>query len=230
MEEEGDLTIARQRERIDILSSELSQSRVEAAALRAENSSLIDELTASRRRASEGSSGAGGLMRRMSFGSFAGRPAKSSGNFPCGSGKGGGGSMQMLVDANLRLMTENERLQVSAYGLCKSLQTYIKLSKRSRREDQREVEELSRRLEGEPRSSPDPEGEPQDSRPRPGGRSTSTTSSVDPRGGRRTRRRWSASLPRPSRPARRTRCGRRVRWTSSRWRPSSRSGGSSSRP
>ena len=48
MEEEGDLTIARQRERIDILSSELSQSRVEAAALRAENSS---RLTNSRRHA-----------------------------------------------------------------------------------------------------------------------------------------------------------------------------------
>lgn len=56
------------------------------------------------------------------------------------------GSMQMLIDANGKLMQDNKRLEVSVDGLRRSFQSYIKLASQSERSDKEAIDRLQREV------------------------------------------------------------------------------------
>eukprot|EP00579_Thalassiosira_antarctica_P031480 CAMPEP_0202032978 /NCGR_PEP_ID=MMETSP0905-20130828/65809_1 /ASSEMBLY_ACC=CAM_ASM_000554 /TAXON_ID=420261 /ORGANISM="Thalassiosira antarctica, Strain CCMP982" /LENGTH=388 /DNA_ID=CAMNT_0048596861 /DNA_START=68 /DNA_END=1234 /DNA_ORIENTATION=- len=93
----------RQQEKLDKLSSNLSQCEVENEALKAENAILVDELALTTQEQS--------TTRRGWFSKGA---------------NGNGGSMQLLVDTNAKLMMDNARLQFVIDATRKSFQSYIK--------------------------------------------------------------------------------------------------------
>ena len=57
------------------------------------------------------------------------------------------GSMQMLIDANGKLMQDNKRLEVSVDGLRRSFQSYIALASQSERSDKEAIDRLQREVE-----------------------------------------------------------------------------------
>mmetsp|Transcript_6656 Transcript_6656/g.12813 ORF Transcript_6656/g.12813 Transcript_6656/m.12813 type:complete len:290 (-) Transcript_6656:11-880(-) len=124
--------VAKQKEKLDILSTKLRQSNAEKDVLKAEKASLIDELALARE-ADESQSNASskkGFTRRLSLPAFT-----SGGN--CG------GSMQMLLDTNAKLMTENARLQVSEESIRKSFQSHVRYCNRLHQRNEMLQQQLS---------------------------------------------------------------------------------------
>ena len=128
------LQIAKQKEELDILSLRLSQYEVENEAIKAEKTCLIDELALSTNAIEERS--VSPATRRFSRRGFGTEPNANA-----------GGSMQMLLDKNARLMTDNSRLQVSVTGMQKSFQSYIKVCLRSSRANKETIETLQQENE-----------------------------------------------------------------------------------
>ena len=56
------------------------------------------------------------------------------------------GSMQMLIDANGKLMQDNKRLEASVDGLRRSFQSYIKLARQSEYSDKEAIDRLQREV------------------------------------------------------------------------------------
>ena len=122
------LQLARQQEELDALRATCGRYRVENEALRTEREALTDEL-ALLRTEKVGHP----IPRRAPWFFKQDRHQEAS-----------GGSMQLLVDANSRLMTDNAKLQVSVDGLRKSLRNYIKFSQKSCLADKEAIEKLKR--------------------------------------------------------------------------------------
>ena len=120
------LQIARQQEMLDILSLKYSQCQVEIDALKTENALLIDE-------------------RALA----AVPPVRPKGWFPPSKCRG---SMQMLISANAKCMTDNFRLQVEGDVLRASFHSYVKDSRRIVRALQQENEALRHRLQDDDES------------------------------------------------------------------------------
>jgi hypothetical protein len=115
------LQIAGQQEMLDILSLKLSQCQVEINALKAKNAVLIDK------RAQAGAP-----------------PVRSKGRLSTSECRG---SMQMLISANAKFMTDNSRLQVKGDVLRASFHSYIKDSRKIVTALQQENEELQQILQ-----------------------------------------------------------------------------------
>ena len=105
--------VARQQEKLDRQAAALDQRAAEVEALRAERAVLVDELAAVRRAAEDPVELDGSECSR--------------GRFPR-RGDGGGGSMQLLVDVNSKLMVENARLQAEAEVLRKAFHAHVRES------------------------------------------------------------------------------------------------------
>ena len=148
------LQVAKQEEKIDILSSRLSsrcqvenEYAGETVPDMARDTSLesIDEAPKRQpprrkmeRRFSLSSIGAG-LNNSFNRGStlnssFSSAPSNTN------------GSMQMLIDANGKLMQDNKRLEVSVDGLRRSFQSYIALASQSERSDKEAIDRLQREV------------------------------------------------------------------------------------
>ena len=89
---------------MEILSSKLSQYQVENEILKAEKTSLIDDLALARNVIEERCISP--ATRRLLLPGFG-----------IGANKGKRRLMQVLLDTNVKLMTENDRLQVSDDGI-----------------------------------------------------------------------------------------------------------------
>jgi len=120
------LQMVRQKQEIDLLSSRLRQCKVENEALHAENAVLVDKLVFSAQEPPNPE------LRWSSKG----RARSDS-----------GGSMQLLIDKNAKLMTDNNRLQVTAGVVHKSFQNFIKDSQRSKDEDRQTMQALQQENE-----------------------------------------------------------------------------------
>eukprot|EP00579_Thalassiosira_antarctica_P032643 CAMPEP_0201994860 /NCGR_PEP_ID=MMETSP0905-20130828/2553_1 /ASSEMBLY_ACC=CAM_ASM_000554 /TAXON_ID=420261 /ORGANISM="Thalassiosira antarctica, Strain CCMP982" /LENGTH=357 /DNA_ID=CAMNT_0048549905 /DNA_START=46 /DNA_END=1119 /DNA_ORIENTATION=+ len=99
------LRIVRQQEKLDLLSSKLSQCEVENKAIKAEKAVLVDELAHA-----HGATQEQPITRRGWF-------SKAEDNV---------GSMQLLIDANSKLMIDNARLQVMVD--VQAIETSLKLA------------------------------------------------------------------------------------------------------
>ena len=118
-----DRELADLRRRVDKLVATLDQREVALEAHRAERAVLLDDLAEARR--------AGGLDgSERSRGWFSRR------------GDGGGGSMQLLVDANAKLMLENARLQTETEALRKAFHAHVRESQRCSRKDRCTINKL----------------------------------------------------------------------------------------
>ena len=116
-------------------SCELRQSQAENEALKAEKTYLIDELEIARDANEERS------FSSLTWGF-------SMQGFGIGVGVNvNGGSMQMLLDTNAKVMTENTRLQVTDDIFWKSFQSHTRFSLRSSRADREMIETLRRENE-----------------------------------------------------------------------------------
>lgn len=123
---------AKQKEKLDILSTTLRQSNAEKDVLKAEKASLIDELALAREtdESQSNSSSKKGFTRRLSIPGFT-------------SGGNRGGSMQMLLDTNAKLMNENARLQVSEESIRKSFQSHVRYCNRLHQRNEMLQQQLS---------------------------------------------------------------------------------------
>mmetsp|Transcript_5310 Transcript_5310/g.9742 ORF Transcript_5310/g.9742 Transcript_5310/m.9742 type:complete len:411 (-) Transcript_5310:116-1348(-) len=111
------MQVARQQEKIDILLAKLSQYDVENKALKAEKAVLIDKLALFSHQDQE-------------------EPIARRGSWFSKASNSNGGSMQLLVDTNAKLMKENARKQVMVDVIQRSFQTFIKDSvKRSDKDE-----------------------------------------------------------------------------------------------
>ena len=126
------LQVAKQREQIDILSSKLSTSQVVNEVAKAENATLVDEITQARDFIETNS-----ISKRFNpFSSIKSAPPVNN-----------GGSMQMLIDTNTRLTIDNSRLEASVDAIRNSFQGYIKFVQRSSRADKESIDLLARENE-----------------------------------------------------------------------------------
>mmetsp|Transcript_34094 Transcript_34094/g.71758 ORF Transcript_34094/g.71758 Transcript_34094/m.71758 type:complete len:513 (+) Transcript_34094:17-1555(+) len=125
------LQIAKQKEKLDILSAKLRQSQAEVEALKAERLSLIDQLALARDGGSSHDSehSASLSMRRLNFAAHS------------------GGSMQMILDMNSKLMAENDRLQIFEDGIRKSFESHVRFNLRSSQADKEKIKALQRKVE-----------------------------------------------------------------------------------
>lgn len=110
------LQIARQQEKLDMQSSQLRRTQAECETLKTENTSLVNELAATGiGEEEERSSSTGGASSRW----FPRR--RGSTNSPACHG----GSMQLLLDTNAKLMMDNKRLQAECTNIRQCFQQYI---------------------------------------------------------------------------------------------------------
>eukprot|EP00581_Thalassiosira_minuscula_P027955 CAMPEP_0183754016 /NCGR_PEP_ID=MMETSP0739-20130205/3304_1 /TAXON_ID=385413 /ORGANISM="Thalassiosira miniscula, Strain CCMP1093" /LENGTH=363 /DNA_ID=CAMNT_0025990607 /DNA_START=97 /DNA_END=1188 /DNA_ORIENTATION=+ len=116
--------IIRQQERLDEVSAELSVCKAENEALKAENEVLINKAA------------------KVNSAAHDQATAKRGGWFS----KAGehGGSMQMLIDANSKLMTDNARLQVMVDAVRRAFQSHINDSQQPSDKDKQFSEKLLR--------------------------------------------------------------------------------------
>lgn len=118
------LQIVRQQKKLNTLSSKLSQYKIENEALKVEKEILVDELA-----------NAHGATHEQPITTRRGWFSRAGDN---------GGSMQMLIDINSKLMMDNARLQVMVDALRKSFQSYIKDSRRGSDKDKQTIHTLRR--------------------------------------------------------------------------------------
>mmetsp|Transcript_17315 Transcript_17315/g.31290 ORF Transcript_17315/g.31290 Transcript_17315/m.31290 type:complete len:357 (-) Transcript_17315:99-1169(-) len=104
------LRILRQQEKLDLVLSKLSKFEAENETLNAENTALVDKLAHSNSKHS--------ISRSTWF-------SKADNN-----SNNNGGSMQLLLDTNAKLMMDNARLQVMVGTLKRSFQSYIEDNRR----------------------------------------------------------------------------------------------------
>ena len=115
------MKLAQQQERLDALTSKLNQYQAENEALTTEKMTLVDELVTHTRQEQP-------IKRRRWF------SAREK------------GSLQMLLDANAKLMMDNERLQTMNCVLRKSFETHIDDTRRSSILEKETIERLQREL------------------------------------------------------------------------------------
>lgn len=121
------------KEKLDILSSRLIQCETENEVLQAEKAVLVDEMALSQQQRQQSSSSQP-TMRRSWFSTKAG----------VGDMNINGGSMQLLVDTNARLMLDNAKLEVMVDAIRKSFESYIKDSRRNSAENKAKIKSLLR--------------------------------------------------------------------------------------
>ena len=111
------LQLAQQKEKVDKISSQLKACQAENDVLKIENKSLLDQLAPNRKEEQ--------ILLRPSSSSrwFSTRRVRDTTTTP-GSATGGG-SMQMLLDANSKLMVDNARLQSENVNVRNCFQSYI---------------------------------------------------------------------------------------------------------
>eukprot|EP00585_Thalassiosira_rotula_P010378 CAMPEP_0196148886 /NCGR_PEP_ID=MMETSP0910-20130528/28629_1 /TAXON_ID=49265 /ORGANISM="Thalassiosira rotula, Strain GSO102" /LENGTH=360 /DNA_ID=CAMNT_0041411683 /DNA_START=53 /DNA_END=1135 /DNA_ORIENTATION=+ len=117
------LQIARQQEKLDILSSKLSQMEVENEALKSEKAGLVDELILAHQK----------------------QPI-SIHELSSGEANANAGPIKLLIDVNANLMKENARLHAVADITRKSFQTHIKDSRISSDKKKKTIEMLQREV------------------------------------------------------------------------------------
>jgi len=139
------LQIAKHKKMLHLLSTKLTKSQVENESLKVEKVSLVNELSLAR-----------DVIERdvvvavnnddveeqstSMYGRFSLRGVGDNNN----TNYGRGGSMQMLLDRNARLMAENARLQVSQDDVRKSFRSHIKFTRSISRADKEAVADLKR--------------------------------------------------------------------------------------
>lgn len=139
------LQISKHKKMLHLLSSKLTKSQVKNESLKVEKASLVDELALARDTierdvvvavnnddVEEQSTSLYGRFSLRGVGN------NNSNNY------GGGGSMQMLLDRNARLMSENARLQASQDDIRKSFQSHIKFTQSISRADKEAIADLKR--------------------------------------------------------------------------------------
>lgn len=135
------LQIATQNEDLGLLSSKLRRREVEIEAIKAEKTSLIDELARARSAKEEQSTSTSSsdilriVPKRFSLRGFGAGVNDTA------------ASPQTLTQANAKLRAENSRLQISADGMHQSFQSHITCSQRSSRADKETIESLQRQNE-----------------------------------------------------------------------------------
>ena len=114
------LQLARQQEKLDMQSSQLRRTQAECEALKTENASLLNELAAAGIREEEQQSASSTSDGASSSRWFPKRRGSTNSPASCH-----GGSMQLLLDTNAKLMMDNKRLKAECTNIRQSFQQYI---------------------------------------------------------------------------------------------------------
>ena len=122
------LQILRQQEKIDALSTNLSECLDVIEVHEKEKAVMIDELDIAI------------VMPKE-------KQAKLRGWFPKGSNSKGGGSMQMLIDELGKIMADNSRLQTLLDVMRKSFQSHVKEGRQSKDEDTQTIKAMQQEID-----------------------------------------------------------------------------------
>lgn len=134
---EAKLEIAKQREELDILRSKLSRCQKEKEDLAVENKSLKMEKTALVEEVAQ-------FMKEKKLQSNAQKRW-----FGAAERTSSGGSMQLLLETNSKLMMDNNRLQASIASTRKSFQNYMKEARQANNTDKQTIKTLQHELQHE---------------------------------------------------------------------------------
>ena len=132
------LQLAQQKEKVDKISSQLKACQAENDVLKIENKSLLDQLAPNRKEEQ--------ILRPSSSRWFSTRRVRDTTRDTTTPGSAtGGGSMQMLLDANSKLMVDNARLQSENVNVRKCFQSYIMGTKKKtkQKEDKNNIKYTS---------------------------------------------------------------------------------------